>query len=87
MKAHPEYHQRLEMGTPAEMALYIRFEGNLKNDLTDEDFLAVDGSIRTIQRGHLSGVFETTVTVAGQDVIVTGRVMEGMARISNFYIP
>ncbi len=35
----------------------------------------------------LTGVFETTVNVSGQHVVVRGKVIEGVARIGTFFIP
>jgi hypothetical protein len=33
------------------------------------------------------GVFKVTVTVSGQTVVVTGKVVDGAVKISNFWIP
>jgi hypothetical protein len=35
----------------------------------------------------LAGIFETTVNIAGQNVVVRGNVMEGVARVGTFFIP
>jgi type II secretory pathway component HofQ len=35
----------------------------------------------------LSGVFETTVSVGGQNVVVRGKVIDDVARIGTFFIP
>jgi hypothetical protein len=40
-----------------------------------------------VKRGGISDVFETTVDVAGQNVVVRGRVIEGVPRIGTFFIP
>jgi len=40
-----------------------------------------------IKSQGLSGVFETTVSVAGQNVVVRGNVVEGVARIGTFFTP
>ena len=40
-----------------------------------------------VRSGGLSGVFETTVSVAGQNVLVRGNVIDGIARIGTFFIP
>ena len=39
-----------------------------------------------IESGSLSGVFETTVTVGGQSVVVRGNVVDGIARIGTFFV-
>ena len=40
-----------------------------------------------VKSAGLSGIFETTVNVAGQNVVVRGNMMEGVARIGTFFIP
>ena len=40
-----------------------------------------------VKNGGLSGVFETTVSVAGQNVVVRGRVIDDVARVGTFFIP
>jgi RHS repeat-associated protein len=50
-------------------------------------YRAVEAATQVAGRTQgLSGLYETTVTVAGQDVVVRGKVMEGVVRIGTFYI-
>jgi hypothetical protein len=51
-------------------------------------FNAVQSATQTaVKSGGITGVFETTVNVAGQNVVVRGNVIEGTARIGTFFIP
>ena len=51
-------------------------------------FAAVQSAAQSAVRSQsLSGVFETTVNVAGQNVVVRGKVIDGVARIGTFFIP
>ncbi len=51
-------------------------------------FRAVESATQAAVRSQgLTGVFETTVNVAGQNVVVRGNVMEGVARVGTFFIP
>jgi hypothetical protein len=51
-------------------------------------FTAVQNAIQAaVKSGGLSGIFETTVEVAGQNVVVRGNVIDGVARIGTFFIP
>lgn len=51
-------------------------------------FTAVESATQALVKSQgLTGVFETTVNVAGQNVVVRGTVMEGVARIGTFFIP
>lgn len=51
-------------------------------------FTAVQSATQAAVRSQgLSSVFETTVTVAGQNVVVRGNVIDGVARIGTFFIP
>jgi RHS repeat-associated protein len=46
-----------------------------------------DATQATVKSRGLSGVFTTTVEVAGQSVTVRGNVIEGVTRIGSFWIP
>jgi hypothetical protein len=51
-------------------------------------FRAVESATQSAVRSKgLSGVFTTTVEVAGQNVRVRGRVIDGVARVGSFWIP
>jgi len=51
-------------------------------------FTAVESATQAaVESQGLTGVFETTVSVAGQNVVVRGNIMEGVARIATFFIP
>jgi hypothetical protein len=51
-------------------------------------FSAVQEATQAVVKGKgISGVFETTVSVGGHNVVVRGRVMDGIARIGTFFIP
>ncbi|HEY2410270.1 MAG TPA: hypothetical protein VGI10_29900 [Polyangiaceae bacterium] len=51
-------------------------------------FNAVQKATQTaVKSGGLSGIFKTTVEVAGQNVVVKGNVINGVARIGSFWIP
>jgi hypothetical protein len=51
-------------------------------------YRAVEAATQAAVRTQgLSGLYETTVTVAGQDVVVRGKVMEGVVRIGTLFIP
>jgi hypothetical protein len=51
-------------------------------------FTAVeDATQAAVKSGGLTGVFETTVSVAGQNVVVRGNVMDGVVRIGTFFTP
>ncbi len=45
------------------------------------------GAQAAADAGRISDVFETVITVAGQDVTVRGRVIDGMVRIGTAFIP
>jgi len=50
-------------------------------------YRAVESATQTaVQSQSLSEVFTTTIKVAGQDVVVRGRVIEGVAKIGSFWI-
>jgi hypothetical protein len=51
-------------------------------------FLAVESAAQAAVRAQqLSGVFEVTVSIGQQNVVVRGAVVEGVARIGTFFIP
>ncbi|MCL2726618.1 MAG: hypothetical protein FWD69_19535, partial [Polyangiaceae bacterium] len=51
-------------------------------------FAAVENATQAaINAQGLTGIFETTVSVAGQNVVVRGNVMDGIVRIGTFFIP
>jgi len=51
-------------------------------------FSAVQNAAQAAVRNQsLSGVFQTTVNVAGQNVVVRGNVIDGVARIGTFFVP
>jgi hypothetical protein len=51
-------------------------------------FTAVQSAAQSAVRSQrLSGVFQTTVNVAGQNVVVRGNVIDGVARIGTFFVP
>jgi RHS repeat-associated protein len=53
----------------------------------EDAFSAVQNAAQTAVRNQgLSGVFETTVNVAGQDVVVRGNIIDGVVRIGTFFI-
>ena len=71
--------------------------GNAQHDLgalvrkigsQEATFTAVQGATQAAVKGQgLSGVFQTTVTVAGQNVVVKGNLIDDIARIGTFLIP
>ena len=51
-------------------------------------FTAVQSAAQAAVRSQgLSGVFQTTVNVSGQNVVVRGNVIDGVARIGTCFIP
>ena len=63
--------------------LVARFGGS-----REAAYTAVESATQTVVRSQrLSGVFETAVRVADFNVVVRGRVMDNVARISTFFIP
>lgn len=51
-------------------------------------FTAVESATQVaVEAQGVTGIFETTVTVAGENVVVRGRVIDGVARIGTFFIP
>jgi hypothetical protein len=51
-------------------------------------FNAVQGATQSAaQAQKLTGLFKTTVEVGGQNVVVKGNVINGIARIGSFWIP
>jgi RHS repeat-associated protein len=54
----------------------------------DSLFNAVrDSTQAAIESQGISGIFETTVNVGGQDVVVRGNAIDGIARIGTFFVP
>jgi FAD/FMN-containing dehydrogenase len=53
----------------------------------DAVFSAVEAATQAeVARGALSGVFQTTVSVGGYNVVVRGRVMNGVPQIGTFFV-
>src|SRR5690606_35699143 len=51
-------------------------------------FRAVESATQAAVKSQgLTGVFETTVSVGGQNVVVRGNVIDGVTRIGTFFIP
>lgn len=51
-------------------------------------FKAVGAATQAAVRTQgLTGIFETTVSIAGQNVVVRGNVIDGLVRIGTFFIP
>ena len=56
--------------------------------ITEAVFTAVESATQVaVKSGGLTGVFETTVSVTGQNVVVHGNVIDGIARIGTFFTP